>query len=98
MHRVLVLLAIAIPVQAGTIHGVVLEQASGRPLARVVVRLDPVPNSGGKSLNTRAGRSGQFAFPVIVPGLYLLVAVRDGYFPAAYGQRRPIGRGTPIKV
>jgi protocatechuate 3,4-dioxygenase beta subunit len=98
MHRVLVLLAVAVCVQAGTIQGVVLEQASGRPLARAVVRLDPVPNSGGKALNTRAGRSGQFVFPVIAPGIYLLVAVRDGYFPAAYGQRLPIGRGTPLEV
>lgn len=98
MHRVLVLLAAAVCVQAGTIQGVVLEQASGRPLARVVVRLDPVPNSGGKALTTRAGRSGQFVFPAIAPGIYVLAAVRDGYFPAAYGQRLPIGRGTPLEV
>jgi hypothetical protein len=98
MHRVLVLLAVVARVQAGTIHGVVLEQASGRPVARTVVRLDPVPDSGGKQLTTRAGRSGQFVFPVIAPGFYILVAVRDGYFPVAYGQRLPIGRGTPIQV
>jgi Carboxypeptidase regulatory-like domain len=98
MHRVLVLLAVAVCAQAGSIHGVVLEQASGRPLARVVVRLDPVPQSGGKQLTMRAGRSGQFAFPVIAPGVYLLVALSDGYFPVAYGQRLPIGRGTPIQV
>ncbi len=98
MHRVFVLLAVAAGVQAGTIQGVVIEQASGRPLARTVVRLDPLPQSGGKQLTTRAGRSGQFAFPAIAPGFYLLVAVRGGYFPAAYGQRLPIGRGTPIQV
>jgi hypothetical protein len=98
MHRVLVLLAVAVCAQAGSIHGVVLEQASGRPLARAVVRLEPVPQSGGKQLTTRAGRSGQFFFPVIAPGIYLLVALSDGYFPVAYGQRLPIGRGTPIQV
>ena len=98
MCRVVALLAVAVCVQAGTIHGVVLEQASGRPLARAVVRLDPVPQSGGKQLTTRAGRGGQFLFPPIAPGVYLLVAVRDGYFPVAYGQRLPIGRGIPIQV
>jgi hypothetical protein len=100
MHRVLVLWAIAGAVRAGTIQGVVLEQSSGRPLARTVVRLDPVPQSGVKpaALTTRAGRSGHFMFPVIAPGVYLLVAVRDGYFPVAYGQRLPIGRGTAIEV
>src|SRR4029453_1190108 len=99
MHRVFSLLAAAVCVEAGTIQGVVLEQASGRPLARTIVRLDPVPGvSRAPSLSTRAGRSGQFVFPAVVPGFYLLVAVRDGYFPAAYGQRLPIGRGTPIQV
>jgi hypothetical protein len=32
---------------AGTLQRVVLEQASGRPLARTVVRLDSVQKSGG---------------------------------------------------
>src|SRR5262249_54708502 len=101
MHRVIALLATTVCVQAGTIQGVVLEQVSGRPLARTVVRLDPVQKSGGekdKELTTRAGRSGQFAFPAVAPGIYLLAAVRDGYFPAAYGQRPPAGHGTPIQV
>jgi hypothetical protein len=101
VYRVLILLAGAASVQAGTIQGVVLEQASGRPLARTVVRLDVVPAPGGSrgpSLTTRAARSGQFVFPAVAPGIFLLSAVRDGYFPAAYGQRIPIGRGTPIQV
>ena len=101
MHRVLLLLAAAACVRAGTIQGVVLEQASGRPLARTVVRLDSVPESGGgkkQGLTTRAALSGHFVFPAIAPGVYLLIAVREGYFPAAYGQRLPTGRGTPIYV
>lgn len=100
MYRILVLLTVAAQVQAGTVTGVVLEQASGRPLARSIVRLDPVPKAGGKgqALSTRAGRSGQFTFPVVAPGIYVLNASRDGYFPSAYGQRLPIGRGTPIEV
>ncbi len=83
------------------IQGVVLEQISGRPLARTTVRLEPVPQSArgkAQALTTRAGRSGQFVFPGVAPGIYLLVAVRDGYFAAAYGQRLPTGRGTPIHV
>ena len=101
MHRALGLLALAASAQAGVIQGVVLEQVSGRPLARTVVTLNPVPRSGGaeaKPLTARAGRSGQFVFPAVAPGLYLLTAARDGYFPSAYGQRLPAGRGTPIEV
>ncbi len=101
MYRVLFLLAAAVCARAGTIQGVVLEQASGRPLARTVVRLDPVPQSAGatvKPLAIRTGRSGHFIFPSIAPGSYILNAARDGYFRVAYGQRLPIGRGTPIEV
>jgi hypothetical protein len=101
MHRILVFLTAAAGVHAGVIQGVVLENASGRPMARTMVRLDPVPHSGGgeaRPLTTRSGRSGHFVFSAVQPGLYLLAAVNDGYFPAAYGQRLPIGRGTPIQV
>jgi hypothetical protein len=103
MHRLLVLAAFAVYAQAATIQGIVLEDASGRPVARTVVRLDPVPKASaggarGRPLATRAGRSGEFAFLYVGPGLYLLHAVRDGYFEAAYGQRLPMGRGTSIEV
>jgi hypothetical protein len=102
MYRALVLLAaLAVRLQAGTIQGVVLEQVSGRPLMRTLVRLDRVPEGTGareQPLVTRAGRAGQFVFPSVTSGMYILNAVRDGYFPVAYGQRLPIARGTPIQV
>src|SRR5216117_4457182 len=41
---------------------------------------------------------GRTLFPYTTLFRSLLTAVRDGYFPAAYGQRLPIGRGTPIQV
>ena len=86
---------------AGVVQGVVVEHASGRPVARTHVRLDPVPKAGGAPvlpLLSRAGRAGQFSFSTVPAGLYILSAVRDGYFPAAYGQRRAVGRGMPIQV
>jgi hypothetical protein len=101
MSRALILLALAGCVQAGTIQGVVLEHASGRPLARTVVRLDPVPQPRGDKghpLTLRVGLSGNFVFPIVTPGLYLLTATHDGYFPGAFGQRLPLGRGAPIEV
>lgn len=101
MHRLLLILAMAASAAAGTIQGIVLEQASGRPLARAFVRLDPIPKSGateGMSFFARAGRSGHFVFPRVPAGMYVLTATRPGYFPASYGQRLPIGRGRPISV
>src|SRR5271156_6611683 len=101
MHRIFVILAVAVCARAGTIQGVVLEQISGRPLSRSMVRLEPIPRSGSallQPLTLRSGRSGQFVYPVVPPGIYLLTATHDGYFPAGFGQRLPIGRGTPIEV
>jgi hypothetical protein len=101
MRQALFALAAALCAEAGTITGVVLEHTSNRPLARTLVRLEPVPDARAGKLETftlRSGRSGQFAFPAVAPGMYFLTAVRGGYFPAAYGQRLPAGRGTPIEV
>ncbi|MCW5978897.1 MAG: hypothetical protein KIT09_12505 [Bryobacteraceae bacterium] len=98
--RVLLLSMLAACASAGTIQGVALEHASGRPMARTVIQLQPVPQSGAQAqaLTVRAGRSGQFEFPPVAPGIYLLTATRPGYFPAGFGQRLPAGRGTPIEV
>ncbi len=84
----------------GAVKGVVLEQASGRPLARSIVRLQPVPKPGSqaKPLQTRAESTGAFVFPIVPDGLYLIIATREYYFPAAFGQRRPNGQGTPVEV
>ncbi len=89
-----------IAARAGVIRGVVLENASGRPLARSMVRLQPVPRPGNTAnpLQTRTSPSGAFEFLAVPDGLYLVIATRDYYFPAGYGQRRPNGQGTPVEV
>lgn len=85
---------------AGVIQGVVVEQATGLPLSRTLVRLDAVPNPGVefKPAIVRTGRGGGFVFPSVPPGQYLLKSTRPGYFAAAHGQRRPNGAATPIEV
>ena len=101
MQRTIILLAFVGCVHAGTIQGIVLEHASGRPLARSIIRLDPVPQSTGNKvepLTLRVGLSGTFVFPKVTPGVYLLTAIHDGYFPASFGQRLPLGHGAPIEV
>jgi protocatechuate 3,4-dioxygenase beta subunit len=95
------LAAVALSANAGSIQGVVLEQATGRPLSRTVVRLEPVAKPGeatGTPLISRSGRSGYFVFPAVAPGLYLVIAERDGFFTGMYGQRLSAGRGTPVPV
>jgi|SRR5579883_23565 protocatechuate 3,4-dioxygenase beta subunit len=96
--RLEILLLAAATVQAGVIRGVTMEHVSGLPLARSVVRLIPVPNSSGKAMTQRTGSAGVFAFAGVPDGIYILAATREGYFQAAYGQRRPDGQGLPIEV
>lgn len=101
MRIAIAVLAFTASAQAGTIKGVVLEHASSRPIARTLVRLDPVPQPGGgrgRALQTRAGHAGQFVFVDAEPGVYLLEAVREGFFPAAHGQRLPTGWAMPVEV
>lgn len=94
-------LAAALAVHAGVVKGVVLENLSGLPLARTLVRLVPVPRADGRalrSMQTRAETTGQFLFLNVEDGLYLLIAEREGYFPAAHGQRRPSGHGRAFEA
>ena len=100
MRFALVLLTIGFAAEAGVVRGVVSEHASGLPLARTHVRLQPISRPGvdTRPLTTRADSSGSFLLQNIPDGLYLLIATRDPYFPAAFGQRRPEGHGTPIEV
>ena len=100
MRFVLLGLGLGIVLPAGVIQGVALEWASGKPLSRTIIHLQPVPASGKqlKPLQARAGRSGQFQFLSVPDGLYLLETQREGFLPAAYGQRRPTSYGTPIAV
>jgi hypothetical protein len=86
---------------AGVVQGTVQEFASGYALSRTVVRLIPVPRADNvdlKQMQLRSAGAGQFVFFNVPDGYYFLIATRDGYFPGAYGQRRPNGQGTPIFV
>jgi hypothetical protein len=83
--------------RAGTIQGIALEQASGRPLNRTLLRLTPL-SKGGQAQTARAGPSGQFSFPFVAPGSYILQATREGFFPLEFGQRLAVGHGRPIEI
>jgi len=56
---------------AATIQGTALENLSGRPLARAVVKLTAVgPKGGADSIETAANTTGQFRFSNLGPGAY----------------------------
>ena len=91
---------LTLPAQAGIVHGIVLEQSSSRPLARTEVRLFLVGSSGDAAPVARAmtNLAGQYWFPSLPNGVYLISSSRLGFQTAVYGQKRPTGPGMPILV
>jgi len=77
------------------IEGVVLENASGRPVARAQVTLERVEGVG-ESRSVLSDSRGRFAFRSLPAGAYLLSARRSGYATARYGQRKWDGAGAPL--
>jgi hypothetical protein len=101
MARFLAFFLFTAIVHGGVVQGTVQEYASGYALSRTVVRLVPVPrpdNVNLKQMQLRTAGAGQFVFFNVPDGYYFLISTRDGYFPGAYGQRRPNGQGIPIMV
>jgi len=79
--------------------GIVLENTSSRPLARTRVHLRVLENGATLQLaSALTDSSGQYWFPSLRDGLYLIVAARRGYAEAPYGQQRAKGSGTLIPV
>ena len=58
MLPLIALLAIALRLEAGVIQGVVIEQASGRPISRTIVRLEAVPGGAIIAVVPMAVRTG----------------------------------------
>ncbi|MEK7406992.1 MAG: carboxypeptidase-like regulatory domain-containing protein [Acidobacteriota bacterium] len=99
-RAVLLTVAMLAPVlRGGVVHGVVLEHTSGLALARAKVSLEVLSDFQLKPFAAiLSGRRGEFVFPSVPPGYYVLSAVRGGFAKATYGQKRSNGPGFPIPV
>jgi Carboxypeptidase regulatory-like domain len=82
--------------QAAIIKGTVVENQSGKPLARTLISIRPVPGSPGPDLTARTNTYGSFEFAGLPAGSYLLGAARRGFMPVQYGQKNWRASGTPI--
>jgi hypothetical protein len=94
------LLASLVPALLGgaTIRGTVVENQTGRALARAMVALQPVPGTPGVPRKLRTSRVGGFEFTDVPAGAYLLKATKRGFMPAEHGQKRWNSAGTPLIV
>lgn len=93
----LTLLAAA-TLHAALIHGLVVENQTGRPLARAVVTVEPVAGTPGTTQSVRTDGLGAFEFPPLPGGAYLVTASRRAFGTVQYGQKRWQSAGVPVTV
>ena len=89
-------LAAAAALHAASIRGNVVENETGRSLARTQVVLQPLPGTPGGQRSARADRAGNFEFFGLAAGSYVVKAARRGYMPMEYGQKRWNSAGAPV--
>jgi hypothetical protein len=78
---------------------VVIDDANGRPLRRVVLTLSPAGTGFVVSRSTTSDDQGRFQFAGLAAGNYTaLRAMKPGFVPATYGQKRSGGMGVPITL
>lgn len=96
---------LAQPPEKCVIRGRVLSAATGAPLKRASVWVEPFsPTRGVNGTPTVSGPAtatdaeGRFALDNIDPGSYLLSARRTGYLDQGYGAAEPEVIGPPVKL
>jgi Carboxypeptidase regulatory-like domain len=82
--------------QGYPVAGVVLDSISGQPLPGILVSL--APDKGGTSLDGRTSSNGQFSFPSVGPGKYILSASGQGYRAQGLNQHDNYFTGISVKA
>jgi hypothetical protein len=98
MRIPIAVLATAAWAHAASIRGVVVENASGHPLARSLVVVQAIAGTPAETQAVRTDHNGQFNVNGLPAGAYLLLASRRGFAPAQYGQKRWKGSGVPLAL
>src|SRR5436190_590038 len=96
--RVCLLSAVAAASPAAVIRGTVVENQTGKSLARTVVVLQPIEGTPGALKSTRTDIAGAFHFASLPAGAYIVKATRYGFMPVEYGQKRWNSAAKPIVV
>jgi hypothetical protein len=84
------------PTGTAVIRGRVIAAAGQRPLARVEVRAAAGALHVSKVVLTDA--NGRYEIIDLPAGRYTVSTNKENYVRASYGERRPLGPGTPIDV
>ncbi len=96
MPKWLVLVLATGTLDAALIRGVVVENQTGKPLARALVVVQPVAGTPGATLSARTNPYGAFEFPPMAAGAYLVSASKRAFAPMQYGQKQWKSAGIPL--
>src|ERR1035437_3806142 len=96
MRKWLVFLVAGGALQAAIIKGSVVENQTGKALARTLVSIQPVPGSAGPTGTVRTNSYGMFEFVDLPAGAYLVHAARRGFMAAQFGQKNWRAAGQPV--
>ena len=94
--RMALLVLTASALHAATVRGNVVENQTGKPLSRVLVKLLPLPGSSAAAVTTWTSAYGAFDFSNVPAGAWLLSASRKNYVTVQYGQKQWTSAGQPI--
>ncbi len=98
LARLVLLLTLATALSAAVIRGSIVENRTGKPLARATVTLQPIAGTPGTPATSRTDRFGAFEFQNLAGGTYVLRASQRGFLPLEYGQKLWNSAGQPIVV
>jgi hypothetical protein len=98
MRTMLLAAVLAVSLRAAAIRGTVVEHATGRPLARTLVVIQPIAGTQAAAQSVRTDGYGVFEFPPVPGGAYLVLASRRSFAPVQYGQKQWKGSGVPVVV
>jgi len=96
MRKWLLFLLAGGALQAAIIKGSVVENQTGKALARTLVSIQPVPGSPGPTATARTNTYGMFEFLDLPGGAYLIHASRRGFMTVQYGQKNWRAAGQPV--
>jgi len=83
---------------AAVIRGNVIQNQTGRPLARAVITLQPVTGTPGGTQTMRSNSYGAFEFSSLAGGAYVVRASKAGFLTAEYGQKQWNAAGVPVAL
>ena len=84
MRHVLFAALMAAGLQGAAIRGLVVDNLTGRPVARAMVVVQPIAGTSGTAQSARSDLTGAFDLPGLASGAWLLVVHRRGFAPTHY--------------